>query len=43
MVLLTFFFMVSMVPLMESYDAILGTGYQIEGQNYVLLLLESEM
>ena len=42
-VLLTSFWMVSMVLLLWEVDAILGDGYGIEGQNYVALLWENEI
>ena len=42
-VLLTFFYMESMVLLLWGTDAILGNGYEIYGQNFVALLQESEI
>ena len=42
-VLLTFFWMESMVLLLWVVDAILGDRYEIYGQNYVALLQGSEM
>ena len=42
-VLLTFFWMESMVLPLWVVDAILGDGYEIYGQNYVALLQGSEM
>ena len=43
MVLLPFFWIVSMVLLLWEIDAFPGNGYGIQGQNYVALIQGDEM